>query len=89
MEEFRMAAIQTISFPKSVKQLGTQIISVLNAYEAGEVEDNEIIEIMAKWSRNVPRLFYAPESKEVNPALSKIIGKKRVGQILAMLETEN
>lgn len=72
-----------MKYPSTVKALAAEIKSACNAYFSRKATNEEIKEIILWYASSQPdKLFWG---NEINPTVSKIIGKKRLRLINDLL----
>ena len=74
-------------YPSTVKALAEEIKKACNDYNSRKINNDKIKEIIQWYANNQADKLFAAE--EINPTISKIIGKKRVNLINALLEAPN
>ena len=74
-----------ILYPSTIKALAEEIKRACNDYNARRINNDEIKEVINWYAENQADKLFAAE--EINPTISKIIGKKRVNLINILLES--
>ena len=60
------------------KTLAEDVKAMVKAYDAGEISDSDVDEILNDWTKHCPNLLYEDVAQTVVAySLSRIIGKKR------------
>ena len=73
-----------MQYPTTVKMLADEIKRACTAYTSRQIDNDRIREIIFWYANAMPdKLFYGAD---LNPTISKIIGKKRLRLINDMLD---
>lgn len=73
-----------MAYPLTVKALAGEIIKACNDYMARHIDNNRLREIIFWYAIKQPDKLFAAEN--LNPTVSKIIGKRRVKLINNLLD---
>lgn len=76
--------IDVIRHPRTVVELAKEIMKVADAYWGREIKESELREIIVFWATHENRKLFA--GSNLNSSITKIIGKRRVELVNAMLE---
>ena len=71
-------------YPATVKALAEEIKKACNDYNARQISNDRIKEIIDWYAENQPDKLFAAD--QINPTVSKIIGKKRLRLVNDLLE---
>ena len=71
-------------YPSTVKALAEELKNACNDYNSRQISNDRIKEIIDWYAANQPEKLFA--ANQINPTISKIIGKKRLRLITDLLE---
>ena len=78
--------LKYLKYPSTVKLLAEEIKKVCNDYYERLIGNKEIEEVIVWYASMFPEKLF--EGDELNPTITKIIGKKRVRLINGLLESK-
>ena len=73
-----------MKYPSTVKALAKELKKVCNDYNSRQIGNDRIKEIIDWYAANQAEKLFAAD--QINPTISKIIGKKRLSLITDLLE---
>lgn len=73
-----------LQYPTKVKELAAEIIKACNDYKARKIGNEELREVIFYYASKYPEKLF--NGAELNPTITKVIGKQRVEIINKLLE---
>lgn len=73
-----------MQYPTTVKEVATEIIIACNDYKARNIGNDELREAILYYASKYPEKLF--NGKELNPTVTKMVGKQRVELINKLLE---